>query len=178
MHITRMSTTTHITIGLAATVAFAAAVEFVPVVGGLVCMGGAGLLLIVALVRGQRLPVSLRVFATGVFFYYGYSMCLLGRTMAPGFTRYTVSMALTYFAIFALLPGLSLIRLWRPRLAFSLVTLLLPVSLGAAALVAEFEEQSFVRTHRGTGVGPTARWTVSHHWLSYDREAQRLDGSD
>jgi len=177
-HVINVSTTTQLTIGLAATVAFAIVVELIPVVGGLVWIGVAGVLMIVALVRGQRLPLAFRAFATGVFFYHGYSMCLHGRTMEPGFTRYTVSMALTYFAMFALSPGISLIRIWRPRPGVSLLGLLFSVSFGAAALVAGFEEHFFISKYRDTGIGPTARWTVSHHWLSYDREARRLDGSD
>jgi hypothetical protein len=47
-----------------------------------------------------------------------------------------------------------------------------------AGVVASVEEQLFIYKYRDTGVGATARWTVSNHWLSYDRDAQRLNGSD
>jgi hypothetical protein len=52
------------------------------------------------------------------------------------------------------------------------------VSLALASLVAGFEERQFVKLHRAHGIGPTPRWTVSHHWLSYDVEKQQLYGSD
>jgi len=173
-----MTPLTQIAIGFAGTVAFAAAMEVIPVAGGEICLGVSVLLLIAALARGRSLPLSIRVFATGFFFYYGYSMTLVGRTMEPGLTRYTVGWALFCFGLFALVPSLSLLRLWRLPVALALLTLVLPGSFGAALLTAEIEERSFVLRNREFGIGPTARWTVSHHWLSYDREEQKLYGSD
>jgi hypothetical protein len=163
---------------LAALAIVAAAIELLPsVLGGMVRMALAGTLMILGLVFGQKLPLTIRVFATSLFFYYGYSMCLLGRTMEPGINAHTFGAALG-MSIFGLLPALSLVRVWRPALGISLIAILLPLSLGAAFIAAGIEEHLFVRKYRETGVGPTARWTVAHHWLSYNRERQKLYGSD
>ena len=98
--------------------------------------------------------------------------------MEPRLTRCTVSMALTCFSGFALMPTLSLLRLWRRSVAVALVIVVLPLSFVAASVVAAIEEQRFVQKHQDTGVGPTPRWTVSNHWLSYDRATGHLNGSD
>ena len=118
------------------------------------------------------------MFATTFILYFSYGMCLVGRTMEPRFTRYTISMALTFFGLFAVVPTLSLLRLWPQRVAVALVIACLPLSLTTAAVVAGVEEPLFVQKYRDTGVGTTPRWTVSNHWLSYDRETRRLNGSD
>lgn len=173
-----MKTSLQIGTGFAAIAAFVAATELLPMVGGLVCMLLAVAFMIAGLALGHKLPLALRIFATGLFFYYGYSMCLIGRTMGPGISAYTFGAAIGMFFLFGLLPALSLVRVWRPALGISLIALLFPTSLGVALLVAGIEEHLFVRKHRETGVGPTARWTVSNHWLSYDRETQKLNGSD
>jgi hypothetical protein len=87
-------------------------------------------------------------------------------------------MALFFFGGFAALPFMSLLRLWRRRVAVAIIVAALPASLGLAASVASFEEYRFVQHHCDSGVGPTARWTVSNHWLSYDAKEQKLYGSD
>jgi len=167
----------HIFCGISATVFLAAVSESLPG-GGLILILAAAALALVSAIGGNRLPLALRVFATSFILYFAYSMCLVGRTMEPHFTRYTVSMALTFFGLFAMVPTVSLLRLWRRRIAVALVIAVLPLSLTAAAIVAGIEEHLFVEKYRNTGVGPTPRWTVSNHWLSYDREARHLNGSD
>jgi hypothetical protein len=153
------------------------ALEFVPD-GDLVIMIGGALLLLVVLIRGTKLPLMLRVFITACMFYWAYIACLIGRTMQPGLTGYTVGMALTFFVIYGWWPSLTLFRLWRPKIAVALLCSLLPVALALAAFVAGTEEYLFVRKYHDTGAGVTKRWTVSNHWLSYDKDAHRLDGSD
>jgi hypothetical protein len=53
----------------------------------------------------------------------------------------------------------------------------IPLCFAAAFAVAAYEEHRFIQDHR-QGVGPTARWTVPHHWLAYDAQAKHLSGSD
>ena len=156
---------------------FAAFVQFTRIGGG-VCIIAAAVATICGLVLGQRIPFALRVFITGLFLFFGYGMCLSGRAMAPGLTGYTASMALQAFSLLAALPLLSLLRLWRPRLAISLIAAALPLCFGLAFLTAHIEERLFVQRYHDTGVGPTARWTDSNSWLSYDAQTHRLDGSD
>jgi glucan phosphoethanolaminetransferase (alkaline phosphatase superfamily) len=146
--------------------------------GGLVAMIVVILAALLAVIVGSRLPLIVRLLITGLVFEFGYSMCLVGRTMEPGFTGHTLGMALFMFVLFASLPFLSLIRIWSRRTGLWLLVVALPVSLGIAVLVAAFEEWQFVQRHRTTGIGPTARWTVSNHWLSYDAAQQQLHGSD
>jgi len=136
------------------------------------------ILLIVGVIGGKILPCFLRAFVSVRIFYRGYGMCLLGRTMQPGLTTPTVGMALILFVTHGIWPGLVLLRLWPLRCGVSLLVALFPVAFLLAALVAGTEEYLIVQKYRDTGVGPTARWTVPHHWLAYDREKQRLDGSD
>jgi hypothetical protein len=169
--------TLHLVCGIGAAVLLAVLLEFVPA-GGLIAMGAAVALALTAALAGTRLPLMLRVFATAFILYYGSSMCLVGRTMEPGLTRYTLTRAVTFFGLFAALPTLSLLRLWQRRLAVMLTLAAMPLSLIAAALVAGMEEHWFVQKYQETGVGPTPRWTVSDHWLSYDRETRQLSGSD
>jgi hypothetical protein len=163
--------------GTLVALALAVALEFMSH-GDLVVIVGGGILLIIALIRGKRLPLALRVFATAMVFYWAYINCLIGRTMQPGLSGYTVRMALTFFAIFGLWPGLALFRLWNSKTTLLLLGLLFPVAFLLASAVAGTEECLFVRKYRVAGVGTTPRWTVSNHWLAYDKVAQRLDGSD
>ncbi|HEX8295512.1 MAG TPA: hypothetical protein VF593_04390 [Chthoniobacteraceae bacterium] len=162
---------------IVALIGYGAFVQYVPD-RGITCLAAVAASTLTALVLGPRLPLTVRLFITGVVFHFGYGMCLAGRTMEPGLTSYTVRMALMFFSLFALLPFLSLARIWRPRLAIPVIAAALPVCLGAAALVASIEERQFVQRHRIAGIGPTARWTVSNHWLSYDAQRQQLNGSD
>ncbi len=175
-----MSRKRSIAIGIGAFGASIAALESVPQgefasIAILVFVGG---LAAIGLIGGPRLPLAIRLFSTLMIFYFGYGMSLVGRTEGPGLTRLNVISALGYFVTFALLPGTCLVRLWPLRKGLVVFAALLPVSLAAAMLVAGIEECLFVQKYGSTGVGPTPRWTVSTHWLSYDREAQRLDGSD
>lgn len=172
-----MTTARHVFAGIFLAVAVFVGLEFLEH-GDLVIMIGCALLLGVALIRGTRLPLMLRVFTTAWIFYWAYIACLLGRTMQPGLTGYTVGMALTVFAIYGCWPGFALFRLWRPKIAVGILCALFPVALTLAAVVAGTEEYLFVRKDHDTGVGVTKRSTVSNHWLSYDRDAHRQDGSD
>ncbi|MEO7412227.1 MAG: hypothetical protein ABIZ81_02630 [Opitutaceae bacterium] len=162
--------------GLAATILFAIAEENLP--GGgiplLVVMAG---LAVAAAIWGPRFPLYLRVFVTGATFYLGYVTCLVGRTMEPGFSLHTLSGVFLLFGLYAALPTLTLLRLWRGRLRLAVVASVFPVSLAIASAVAAYEENQFIEQHRD-GIGPTARWTVSNHWLAYDAKTQHLWGSD
>ncbi len=166
-----------ITVGILVSLAFFISLEFVPhddlvlIITGIV-------LLIAALVRGQQLPLMLRVVSTAYVFYWGYSACLVGRTMDEGLSGYTTGMALLFFGLYGAWPVFTFFRLWRLRIAIALASAALPVGFFVAAAVAGAEEYYFVRKYQNTGVGPTPRWTVSNHWLAYDRDAHRLYGSD
>jgi hypothetical protein len=171
-----MSTKTQTALGIGATVALAVLDELLPD-GGMTLLVVVAVLAVASAIGGQRLPLFVRVFATGATFYLGYVMCLVGRTMEPGFTRYTVQMALVIFGLYATLPAVALLRIWRGRVRVAVIATVFPVSLAAASAVAAFEEHQFIQQHQH-GIGPTARWTVSNHWLAYDAETQRLSGSD
>lgn len=162
--------------GIALTVALALCEELLPI--GTIFLIVIGALALANLVFGLRLPLFIRVFTTGSIFYCGYVMCLVGRTMEPGFTFYTVRMALVVFFLYALWPALTLLRIWQGKVRVAMISSIIPLSLFAAATVAGIEEQIFIQKYSSVGVGVTKRWTVSNHWLSYDKEAQRLDGSD
>ncbi|RYD62789.1 MAG: hypothetical protein EOP84_34260, partial [Verrucomicrobiaceae bacterium] len=89
-----------------ALIGYAAFVEYVPD-GGITCFAAAAVSTLAALLLGPRLPFTGRIFITGLVLHFGYGMCLVGRTMEPGFTSYTVRMALMLFSLCALLPCLS-----------------------------------------------------------------------
>lgn len=162
--------------GTAIVVVAAGVTEFIPA-GGFVWMLLTAALALAVLVRGCELSLTFRVVATGVTFYYAYKMCLLGRTMGPFLSVYTFKMALFCFTLFAALPTLALLRGWQGRARVLVCSLMLPVAFVCACSVAAFEESQFIAQHRA-GVGPTPRWTVSHHWLSYDSATGELYGSD
>ena len=172
-----MKTYAQVFLSLVTVVAYVGVLQMVPS-GGIISMIVVGVTTLTAAAVGPRLHLALRVFITAIIFEFGYSMCLVGRTMEPGFTRSNFGMALCFFAMFAALPFLSLLRLWHRHAAIALLAAALPVSIGMAASVAAFEEDRFVQHHRDNGIGPTARWTVSNHWLAYDALEQRLYGSD
>ena len=172
-----MNSEVHVVTGLLATAALATLVEAAPV-GGVVFIAVVLLFVLIAVTKGEQLPLWVKVLMTGSFYYLGYSACLGGRTMEPRLNADAVGMALLVFVLIAAGPSLSMLRLWRPRVAFLLLIGIFPVSFFTAATVASIEEHLFIRKYRDTGVGPTARWTVSNHWLSYDHSTQRLDGSD
>jgi hypothetical protein len=172
-----VSTFRHIILPAVGVVLFAVFVEFVKV-GGAVCLLAVAALTLSGLIFGQRLPLALRIFSTGLMIYFGYSACLSGRAMAPNLTEYTIGTALHLFSLMALVPFLSLLRLWSLRVAVALIGMALPFCFGLAFLVADIEERLFVRRYQDTGVGPTARWTDSSCWLSYDAQSKRLEGSD
>ena len=132
---------------------------------------------VVSLVRGSRLPLGVRAFLTGTTLLVGSMMCLVARTMEPQLTLNTAKIALAAFALCAGLPTLALLRLWRGRVRVLLVVGMFPVCLMMAHAIASYEEYRFIQKHR-YGVGPTARWTVSNHWLAYDATSQKLSGAD
>jgi hypothetical protein len=171
-----MSTKTQTALGISAMVVLAVLDEQVSD-GGITLLVIVAVLAVASAIGGQRLPLFVRVFATGVVFYFGYVMCLVGRTMEPRFTVYTVQMALIAFGLYAALPTLALLRIWRGRVRVAVVASVLPISLAVASGVAAYEEHRFIQEHRH-GIGPTARWTVSNHWLAYDAKTQQLSGSD
>lgn len=144
----------------------------------LVTLGLTLFLLIVGVILGRKMPGFIRAVLSVLIFYWGYGMCLAGRTMEVGLTHTTVSMALGIFMIYGALPGLAFLRLWPTRQGAVFLCALLPASFLIACAVASAEEYLFIQKYKDTGVGPTPRWTVSHHWLAYDKERQRLDGSD
>ena len=166
--------------GVAVGLAVSAALEVLPFprASFVALLGGMALLTIAGLIGGARLPLFVRVLFTTLIFYFAGLMCLLGRTMAPGLTLYTAGMALVISGQVALLPALSLLRLWQGRPRVILTAAVLPVGLAVACAVAAAEEHVFIRIHQEAGCGPTPRWTVSNHWLSYDPETRILDGSD
>lgn len=170
-----MKTGKQIGIGIASGIGLAVVFEFVPD-GGIAVLIGMGIVALVGLVFGRRLPLLARVLFTILIFYFGATMALVGRTMEPGLTGYTFGWALLCFSILALWPSLALLRLWDGGFRFALIVAVLPVSLAFA--VAGIEETVFIQKHKETGIGPTARWTVSNHWLSYDAKTRKLNGSD
>ena len=172
-----MITFRHIVLPIVAVLLFAVFVQFTRI-GGVVCIVAMAILTLSGFIFGQRLPFALRVFITGLIIFFGYGMCLSGRAMSPGLTQYTMGMALYVFSLLALMPLLSLVRLWRPRLALLLIAAAFPLCFGLAFLTADVEERLFVRRYHDTGAGPTPRWTDSNSWLSYDAQTERLDGSD
>jgi hypothetical protein len=88
-------------------VAYCAFVQLVPD-GGLTVFTVGFMSAFVALLVGQRLAFATRLLITTAILHFGYGMCLAGRTMAPGLTRYTVRMAVGLFAGLTLLPLLTL----------------------------------------------------------------------
>lgn len=171
-----MSSRAQTVAGIGATVALAVFDELIPD-GGLTLLLTVAALALASAIMGHRLPLFVRVFATGATIYLGYAMCLVARTMGPGFTGDTVRMALFCFALFAGLPALALLRIWRGRVRVIVVAGVFPVSLAAACAVAACEENQFIQQHP-RGAGPTARWTVSNHWLAYNAETGELSGAD
>ena len=135
-------------------------------------------LLLGGLIAGERSPAWIRALLSVLILYWAYGACLTGRTMEPHLSGTTFGMSLLCFASLGVWPGLVFLRLWPFRSGVILLIALFPAAFSIAALVAETEEHLFVQKHRITGIGPTARWTVPHHWLAYDRQAQRLNGSD
>ncbi len=130
------------------------------------------------LIGGTRLPYLIRLVSTLALFVYGADMFLLGRTMEPRLTETTFQMAVFFWVLWAGLPTLSVLRMWKRRTALLLLALLPLGGFLLACAVAEVEERHFMAKYRSSGVGPTPRWTVSHHWLSYNKDTGRLDGSD
>lgn len=164
---------TSLVVGLAAS----AVIQAVPD-EGISLLVTMALLTFTSLIGGRRLPLFVRSLFTVLIFYFATASCLVGRTMEPGLTTKTVVMAITCFGIVALWPALSLLRLWQGRLLLLFAVLVLPVGFFIACIVAGAEEYIFVRIHQDEGVGHTARWTVSNHWLSYNAETKLLNGSD
>ena len=167
----------HIILGVAASIGLALAVWYSQE-GGLIKFVVVGLLTLASLIFLRRLPLAIRVFATGGCFYMSYSCFLIGRTTHPGFSLTTLPIAISCFVILGAIPALSLLAIWEKPVARKLLILLIPVSWTAAEIVAYEEEKEFVAKYRVSGVGPTGRKTIPAHWLSYDVGQQKLDGSD
>lgn len=170
-----MSSGIQILLGLSMVSIAAVADGFLPL-GGSIWPMLTGILAFVLAIGGRGLPLMVRVVATGVIFFFAFQLFLIGRTAEPFLSGYTVGMAITFGCI-AVVPGLALIRGWQGRARIWLCSLMLPISFASACLVAAYEESQFVAQHRN-GVGPTNRWTVPMHWLSYDAATQKLQGSD
>src|SRR3954469_5405787 len=150
-----MSPKTQATLGIGVTVALVVMDELLADGGMLLLITAAGLALASG-IGGERLPLFVRVFATGTAFYFGYDMCLVGRTMEPGFTSYTVKMAFLLFCLYASLPTLALLRIWRGRIRVALALSVFPISLAVASTVAAYEEKQFIEQHPN-GIGTTSR---------------------
>ena len=162
-------------LGLTASVAVGAGIWLIR---GFTLLVAAGVIIAaVSLVRGSRLPLGVRAFLTGMTLMAGSMTCLWGRTMEPQLTLQTAKFALIAFALRDGLPNLALLRLWRGRVRVLLVVGMFPACLMMAHAIASYEEYRFIQKHR-YGVGPTARWTVSNHWLAYDATSQKLSGAD
>lgn len=146
-------------------------------IGGLLMFIAVILLAISSLILGERLPLFVRVLATSTIYYHAFVMLLIGRTTGPHLSIETILMAFFYFGLFAFLPVLTLFRVWQKKTGIALAVIVLPISLIAAFTVAAYEERAFVQQH-ADGIGPTGRWTVSHHWLAYNAETQELYGND
>lgn len=171
-----MSSRLQFILGAAVVLVAAVVAEFVPASGLMWALCTAILALTVA-IRGRGLSLTFRVVATGFTFYYAYHMCLMGRTMEPSLSAFTMRMALLHGVFFAALPTVALLSGWQGRARVLVCSLLLPVAFTGACSVAAFEEARFMAQH-SSGVGPTPRWTVPNHWLSYDSSTGQLHGSD
>ena len=173
-----MKNTWQIILAIILAIAFFAGFGFLPN-GSLIYLLLFAAALIISLAAGTRhLSLSARVFITTQIFCWNFMLCLLGRTVEPDITRGNTIMALFYFGIYGIVPGLCLLRLWRWKFGAILLGSLLPVGFALALVLAGIEERVFVIKYRDTGVGPTPRWTVGTHWLAYDHDTGRLYGSD
>jgi hypothetical protein len=136
------------------------------------------LALLFCVIYGQKASLVLRSIVSIFILYWAFGACLEGRTTGPGLTGATFGIALMSFLLYGSWPGLALLRLWPAPYGRTLFIVLFPLAFLLAASTAGTEEYFFVRKYRDTGVGPTPRWTVHNHWLAYDKENHRLDGSD
>jgi hypothetical protein len=146
--------------------------------GGLTALVGMAVVPLTGFMLGLRMPLWLRVACTIATFYFGASLALVGRTTAPGLSWETGSQAAGFAVAFAGLAAASLLAMWPRRIGTALLAAWLPVCLAVAFGLAAMEEAAFVRAHRAAGCGPTARRTVSMHWLAYDAAKGELYGSD
>jgi hypothetical protein len=163
--------------GVAAASVFFSLTEVIPG-GGVLLVTTVVLISVIGVAYGPRLDKAVRVSSTVLFVYFAALMFLIGRTMGAGLNTYTSGMSLKLFALFGIWPGFSLLRIWGPRNGAKLLTFLVPVCFICAAVVAGTEEHLFVLRYKATGTGPKPRWTVSNHWLAYDKATQSLQGSD
>lgn len=163
--------------GVIAGIALAIILETVPY-NGISTLIGMVIVTVVGLSAGRSLSLLVRTLFTVSIYYFGATTALVGRTTAPGLTLYTLGWALYCFLLIGLAPALALLQLWVGRPRAVLLGAVLPTSLILAFSLAWVEEAMFVQKHKKLGIGPTARWTVSNHWLSYDAATGKLDGSD
>ena len=135
-------------------------------------------ILIYGVARGLKAPLALRAFLSILVLNWAFGACLMGRTTGPGLTGETSGMAVTTLLLYGAVPGLALIRFWPRRVGAASFLALFPLAFLLATTAAGLEEYLFVQKYQSTGVGPTSRWTVSMHWLAYDKGTHRLGGSD
>jgi hypothetical protein len=147
-------------------------------VASLISISLTALIVLWAAVRGQKAPAPFRSFVTALIFYWAFQTCLLGRTTGPGLSAASFGNATFTFFLLGLWPGFALLRLWPLPRGAILFLILFPVGFLLATSVAGIEEYAFVRKYQNTGAGPTNRWTVSNHWLAYDKDTHQLGGSD
>jgi len=115
----------------------------------------------VVIVGGQSLPLWLRTAVTVLVVYWAFSTSLVGRTMEPGLSLQTASLALTYLGMLGLPPLLSALRAWDWPMGAIVLALSIPTAVLSSFLVAHVEEAVFVWIHREHGSGPKPRWTVT-----------------
>lgn len=164
--------------GVVAGTVAVAVMETLPDGGLTALIGSMAAVPLAGFMLGLRVPLWLRVACTIATFYFGASLALVGRTTAPGLSWETGSQAAWFAVAFAGLAAASLLAMWPRRIGTVLLAAWLPVCLAVAFGLAAMEEAAFVRAHRVTGCGPTARRTVSMHWLAYDADKGQLYGSD
>lgn len=146
--------------------------------GGIVFLFAGFGLVCAALYKGRNLNMIFRTVLVISIVYFSYAMTLQGRTMGTGLDFHTVKYTAIFFALFGLPSHLVMLRLFRRPAAYRAIALGAFASISGALAVASVEEMLFVAKHRHTGAGPTPRWTIPHHWMSYDAGNHKLEGSD
>lgn len=136
-----------------------------------------GLVLVLySILRGREIWLPVRLFVTAQVFLWSFIVCLVVRTTDAGVHTHNAGRSVSYCFLYAVIPGLCVLRLWSRKRAIILVSLLLPVGFLLSNAVAGTEEILFVRKYRDAGAGPTPRWPLPIYWLAYDKEAHRLYG--
>lgn len=132
---------------------------------------------LISLIFGCKLRLFIRIFISGIIFYYSFWICLTLRTWEPGNFRVSIiEVPIIYTCIYAF-PVLSFTRIWQGKLRSTILITIFPLTFILACMLATYEEYEFVKQHP-TGIGPTPRWTISDSWLAYDAKNKKLYGSD